>query len=300
VAPPRLTVVTPSLNQRAFIEDTIRSVLDQDYPCLEYIVVDGVSVDGSIDVIKKYRDRLAHWTSEPDTGQAQAINKGLARASGEIIAYLNSDDMYLPGALQAVADAFADNPSAQWLCAPCLARDELSGTNSILKPVVPCDPVDWLFKPSGHPYCFPQPGVFFRASLVRQMGFFREDMPYSFDYEYFQRILFAGHRPIELEAPLAVFRIHAASKTGTNAAGFATDDLAVAELYFERASSRQQQRLVNQRHRAMAWRLVDRCSDLALQHGPRVARRELWRHALRDPRLFTYRPVLGAFRRWYR
>ncbi|HET8592888.1 MAG TPA: glycosyltransferase family 2 protein, partial [Solirubrobacterales bacterium] len=104
---PKLTVVTPSFNQGRFIGRTIRSVLDQGYPNLEYVIVDGGSTDGTVEVIRRYEDRLAWWVSEPDEGQTEAINKGIERTDGEIVAYLNSDDYYLPGALARVVEAFA-------------------------------------------------------------------------------------------------------------------------------------------------------------------------------------------------
>src|ERR671934_2970280 len=96
---PTLTIVTPSLNQRQFIEEQICSVLEQGYPALEYIVIDGGSQDGSVDVIKKYERWLTYWVSEPDRGQAHAINKGLRRATGDVVAYINSDETYLSGPL---------------------------------------------------------------------------------------------------------------------------------------------------------------------------------------------------------
>ena len=103
---PKVTVITPSFNQGGFIERTIRSVLDQGYPNLEYVIVDAGSTDDTIEIIRRYEDRLAWWVSEPDGGQSDAINKGIERTTGEIVSYLNSDDYLLPGALQTVVHAF--------------------------------------------------------------------------------------------------------------------------------------------------------------------------------------------------
>src|SRR6266513_4869973 len=117
---PRISIITPSFNQAQFLEETILSVLNQRYPNLEYIVIDGGSTDGCVDVIKRYEDRLAFWVSEPDRGQPHAINKGLAKATGEIVAFINSDDVYLPGALSTVASHFIESPERGWLCGDTL------------------------------------------------------------------------------------------------------------------------------------------------------------------------------------
>src|SRR5579872_7498135 len=112
---PSISVITPSLNQSPFLEETIRSVLLQGYPHLEYIVMDGGSTDKTVDVLKKYEAGLTYWESRRDHGQAAAINKGFHRATGQIVAFLNSDDYYQPGALAAVAQVFMQQPDVKWL-----------------------------------------------------------------------------------------------------------------------------------------------------------------------------------------
>src|SRR5437870_3334626 len=109
---PLVSIVTPSYNQAAYVEETIQSVLSQDYPRIEYLVIDGGSTDGSVEIIRRYKDQLAYWVSEPDAGQADAINKGAARAHGDLITWLNSDDLLLPGALEMAVEAHFRQPEA--------------------------------------------------------------------------------------------------------------------------------------------------------------------------------------------
>jgi len=121
---PRVSIITPSYNQAQFLEQTICSVLGQNYPNLEYWVIDGGSTDGSAEIIQKYAGQLAGWVSEPDRGQAEGINKGLARATGEVVAWLNSDDLYYPDAIEAAVEALAANPQASFVFSDVESIDE--------------------------------------------------------------------------------------------------------------------------------------------------------------------------------
>src|SRR5918996_5336836 len=129
---PRISIITPSFNQGNFIEETILSVLSQEYPDLEYLVMDGGSSDATLDVLKKYSGRIT-WFSEPDQGQTDAINKGLRRATGSVVGYLNADDLLLPGALNKVAQTFTADPQAWWVTGKCQIVDEEN--NEIRTPI---------------------------------------------------------------------------------------------------------------------------------------------------------------------
>lgn len=118
-SPPKISVITPSYNQAQFVEATLQSVLDQNYPNLEYIVIDGGSTDGSAEIIERYADQLTYWVSEKDSGQSQAINKGLRRATGDILCWLNSDDTFLPGTLAFVAEQLADGSGTSAIVGDC-------------------------------------------------------------------------------------------------------------------------------------------------------------------------------------
>jgi glycosyltransferase involved in cell wall biosynthesis len=210
---PLVSIVTPSYNQAAFLEQTIQSVLDQGYPNLEYIIVDGASSDSSQEIIKKYEGRLAWWVSEPDHGQAEAINKGLARANGEIVAWLNSDDYYLPGAIAAAVVALNSAPETGLVYGDVLAVDGNGRTINTLRYR------DWKLVDL---MCFNiigQPAVFFRKELFDRAGQLDTHYHCMLDHQLWLRM--AGLAPIHYVPELwAAARFHAAAKNIAQAPEF--------------------------------------------------------------------------------
>jgi len=214
---PKVTIVTTSYNQGMYLEATIRSVLLQGYPNLEYIVVDGGSTDGSVDIIRKYEKYMAWWNSEKDRGPCHALNKGFVRATGDLHAFLNSDDYYEPGALKEAAKAFGGGH--QWIVGRVNYLQEGLGIWPV--PQLPGNRfTDWFV-------CCPisQPGCFWSAKLHRAVGEFREDLHFLFDYEFWLRLRFGQKlRPFVIDRPIAFYRLHTESKT----IGQSSDSIRVA------------------------------------------------------------------------
>jgi len=177
-----VSIVTPSFNQAQYLEQTLRSVLEQDYPSLEYIVVDGASSDGSIELIQKYSGRLAWWVSERDKGQGDAINKGLGHARGEIIAWLNSDDYYLPNAISSAVKIFEQNPDAVLVYGDMLAVDEHGKTTNVLK-YKQLSLEDLLCL-----QIIGQPAVFFRRNAFEKTGGLDTTFHFMLDHQLWIRL----------------------------------------------------------------------------------------------------------------
>jgi glycosyltransferase involved in cell wall biosynthesis len=215
---PRITIITPSFNQAQYLEQTIDSVLSQGYSDLEYMVIDGGSTDGSVDIIRKYEKHLNYWVSEPDSGQSEAINKGLRRATGEIINWLNSDDYYQPEALSTIAKQFT-NSAVNVVC----GRSRLfSGDNQTIRYSSGTDVYPGnLAKTIGWAR-IDQPETFFRREKILQVGLLDTRLHYIMDRDWWIRYLFTFGLPGIVQIPdiLVNFRLHDFSKTVAQAAAF--------------------------------------------------------------------------------
>lgn len=209
---PKISIVTPSLNQGRFIEEAIQSVLSQDYPNLEYLVMDGGSTDQTLEILKRYSKRVI-WISEKDAGQTNAINKGLRLAVGDLLAYLNADDLLLPGTLFKVAQTAVQHPQAMWFTGQCRIIDDRG--NEIRKPVTTYKNLllrSGSFSLLAMTNYISQPSTFWRREAVHKVGLLDETLHYVMDYEYWLR-LYSKYPPILIPDYLASFKIHPASKT---------------------------------------------------------------------------------------
>jgi glycosyltransferase involved in cell wall biosynthesis len=205
---PKISIITPSFNQVEFLERTIRSVIDQDYPNIEYIVIDGGSTDGSVDLIKKYEHRLAYWVSEKDRGQAHAINKGLERATGDWVAWQNSDDTYYPGVFAQLASVAKSNSAVQLIIGNMNLIDRDDGLLRQLKYVRP------TYKSLlSEGMVLTNQAAFWRRSLHQEIGLLSEAFDCSFDYEWFLRLLAYIDQSHHVNAPWGALRLHEQTKT---------------------------------------------------------------------------------------
>ncbi len=228
---PRITIVTPSYNQAPFLEQTIRSVLTQGYPNVQFGIVDGASTDGTREILDRYRDRLDFLIIEPDDGQAQAINKGLIRATGDIVGWLCSDDTLEPGALHAIATHFIRHPNDDWLAGACRVIDVSGETLEIARPDGRFSLPGVLLRSDDQPFNMPQPSVFWRRSLHDVHGWLDESLHYCMDFEFWLRLLHSGRRPALLSQVLATYRLHDESKSCATPVGFTREHIQVEGDY---------------------------------------------------------------------
>lgn len=284
--PPRITIVTPSYNQAPFLEQTIQSVLSQDYPNLQFGIIDGGSTDGSRDILERYRDQLDFLVIEKDNGQTEAINKGLIRANGEIVGWLCSDDTLEPDALIIVAQHFKSHPNDDWLAGACRIMDGDGRTTQIEHPAGTFTLPGVLLRDNDHPFRLPQPSVFWRRSLHDMLGWLDESLHYCMDFEFWLRLIHSGRRPALVNRVLATYRMHDSSKTCAMPVGFTREHIQVEGEYAKSLPVFQRVQVL----RRLGY--MYRASVIATAEGRpwrHVARRPWWllsqqvRHALRQP-----------------
>lgn len=226
---PEISIITPSFNQAQFIERTIESVLSQNYPNFEYVIMDGGSTDGTAEILKKYERRII-WRSEKDKGQAEAINKGLKLAKGEILAYLNSDDTHEPEALRLVADFFLKNPKTMWVFGKCRIIDE---NDQEVRRAITAYKNFWLrrynYKTLLILNYISQPAVFWRRKAYGEIGEFNTKEFWELDYDYWLR-LGKKYQPGFINKYLANFRVHKEAKTSIGTKHF-LEEVEVAKRY---------------------------------------------------------------------
>jgi glycosyltransferase involved in cell wall biosynthesis len=219
-----VSIVTPSYNQAAFLEETIRSVLEQDYAPIEYVVVDDGSTDGSVEIVRRYEDRLAWWTRQENAGQVAALNRGFARTSGAYMGYLNSDDTLLPGAVARMVAELERDPSLWLVYGDALYTDEASRQTGYL-PSREFDVVEMVRRADNHVV---QPSTLWRREAWERFGPLNEDGWYFFDFEFFLR--FPPERVRRIPEPLSTYRVHSEAKsTGAAASRLARDHARLAE-----------------------------------------------------------------------
>jgi glycosyltransferase involved in cell wall biosynthesis len=278
---PKLSIITPSYNQAPYLEQTILSVLQQNYDSLEFIIIDGGSSDGSVDVIRKYESQLSYWVSEKDRGQAHALNKGIEKVTGDIVAYLNSDDVYLPGAFSAMVNYFNEHPPCHWLCGDTLMFGE-GRNDKIVSANVPrsaAHALSWA-------YTAPQPGMFWRRELLSEG--FDERWRYCFDHELYVRLLLAGYKCEHLPVTLAAYRLHPTSKTVAEGDLFDREFDEIARIYEPRLSG-------SGRRWCAATRLLRESFEASRSGRRRAAASNLFHALLIHPEGIAARPFWGCF-----
>lgn len=296
---PRISVIIPSLNQGEFIESTLRSVIDQNYAGLELIVMDGGSKDRTIEILDRFAPHIAVLESTADRGQSHAINKGLARATGDVWCYLNSDDLLLPGSLSRIGELF-QNPAVDWVGGISVIFDEHSDRGTVT-PQEPKTPKEILTPWSRSvEHVFPCSNVcFMRRSIYEKLGGFDESYGYSMDMEYYTRAHFAGYRLQRIPDVLGRWRWHPASKTVKDGSAyrFLEEELRIAAYYADRLPTKDREELSREIIQHRKSYLVRRALHSPSVHSRCARLFRLFSEAVLHPSLMWFRPWLSAVKR---
>jgi glycosyltransferase involved in cell wall biosynthesis len=231
---PKISIVTPSFNQGRFIEETIRSVLLQNYPNLEYIIMDGGSTDESVEIIKKYEPWLTYWVSGKDEGQSDAINKGFAKASGIIGGWLNSDDSFYPEAMRRIADATIEYPNAVAWCGEC---NLVTPTGKVIRRVQPKTGNKDYFLEIGFGSPLMQPSCLFRLDTYKQVGGVDQSLHFIMDFELWVKLAAEGQFHVTLDI-LSAAKIYPGIKTDRDIPSRVLEHMIVAWKYEHKAGAR--------------------------------------------------------------
>ena len=287
---PRISIVTPSYNQGQFLEETIRSILLQGYPDLEHFIIDGKSSDESMIVVRQYERWLAGWLSEKDKGQADAINKGLSRCTGEIFQFINSDDYLAPGALRAVAEAMTGYHAVAGVVVDFDSEGSFTPLASR-----GLEPANFVTRPPG--YLYHQPGVWLRTDLVKALKGSDIRWRYKFDWVLQLRYTERWPKVAYIDDKLVYFRLHDRSKTVSESMGFWEEELVARDLLWHSAVDSALRAALGRFVRRRHWRA--RVDELMAAGGQtrRQAAGRLLAEALQDPFGRIDRYSLGALRR---
>ena len=296
---PRISVIIPSLNQGEFIESTLRSVIDQNYPGLELIVMDGGSKDRTLEILGHFAPHIAYWESTGDQGQSHAINKGLARSTGDVWCYLNSDDLLAPGSLARIGELFRD-PTVDWIGGISVIFDEHSERGTVTPQETKSQKEILTPWSRSVEHVFPCSNVcYMRRSIYEKLGGFDESYGYSMDMEYYTRAHFASYRLRRVPEVLGRWRWHPASKTVKDGSAyrFLEEELRIAATYADRLTTDDREELSREIIQHRKYYLVRRALHSPSEKSRLARLLRLFSEAILHPSLVWFRPWLSAVKR---
>jgi len=295
-----ISLIIPSFNQAVYLPETIRSILSQNDPAIEVLVIDGGSQDGTVDWLKGLRHPSVRWTSEPDNGQADAINKGIALMKGEVWAYINTDDPLMPGCLSRVREVFADE-RILWAGGIGEIFDD-NGVRGEIRFQNAASDKEWLTPWNRHhPYVVPYSGCnFMRREVIRAIGVFDCSYHYSMDIEYYTRAIFeGGFRPMLIPERMARWRWHGSSKTMTRGISYAfrEDEIRIAERFAGYLSSTEREVLEEELRFERKMLVCRKANSLMAEQQWSMSTSLLVSAVWEHPSLLAFRPWWGSLRR---